>query len=60
MKGSLINIGKFSLKDHIKANKKASREISLQNSTGWVSSHKVHKTEKNYTRKMKHKSDYFI
>jgi hypothetical protein len=56
MKGGKINIGKFTLEDTIKANRKASREISLENSTGWISFHKVHKSAKNYTRKIKHKN----
>lgn len=58
MKGGKINIGKFTLADTIKANKKASREMSLENATGWVSIHKVHKSEKNYSRKTKHKASY--
>lgn len=58
MKGGKINIGKFTIKDTIKANKKASRELALENSTGWTSQHKVHKSEKNYTRKTKHKMSF--
>lgn len=58
MKTGKIHIGKFTIQDAIKAERKASREISLQNSTGWVSTHKVHKSEKNYTRKTKHKLSY--
>jgi hypothetical protein len=58
MKGGKINIGKFTIEDTIKANRKASREVSLENSTGWISLHKVHKSAKNYTRNSKHKKDY--
>lgn len=43
----------------MKASKKASREMELQNSTGWVAKHKVHKSEKDYTRKLKHKNEVF-
>ncbi len=42
----------------MKANRKASREISLENSTGWVSTHKVHTSLKDYKRSPKHKKDY--
>lgn len=39
-----------------KAVKKANREIGLENQTGFVSTHKVHKTKKEYNRKNKHKN----
>ena len=42
----------------MRANRKASREMELQNSTGWVSTHKAHKSAKDYTRKPKHKVSY--
>lgn len=42
----------------MRANRKASREMELQNSTGWVSTHKAHKSAKDYTRKSKHKVSY--
>jgi len=58
MKSGVIHIGKFTVQDSMKASRKASREISLENSTGWVSTHKVHKSSKNYTRKSKHKLSY--
>jgi hypothetical protein len=58
MKNKIINIGKFTKEDSMKASKKASREIELENSTGWVSKHKVHKSIKDYTRKPKHKNSY--
>lgn len=38
-----------------KFDRKASREIELENSTGWTAVHKVHKSKKNYSRKNKHK-----
>lgn len=55
MKGKMLHIGTFTQSDNIKANRKASREISLENSTGWSSTHKVHKSCKSYSRKTKHK-----
>jgi hypothetical protein len=58
MKNKIINLGKFTKEDSMKASKKASREIELENSTGWVSKHKVHKSIKDYTRKPKHKNSY--
>ena len=30
----------------MKASRKASRELELENSIGWVSTHKVHKSKK--------------
>jgi hypothetical protein len=41
--------------DYLKANRKGSRDAELENSTGFVSKHKTHKSKKNYTRKLKHK-----
>lgn len=38
-------------KDYIKANRKASREIELEDKTGFVAKHKIHKSEKTYSRK---------
>ena len=42
--------------DILKANRKGSRDAELENSTGWVSTHKVHKSENIYCRKQKHKT----
>lgn len=53
-----ITIGKFTKEDSLKACRKAGREMELTNSTGWVSTHKAHKSVKDYTRKPKHKKDY--
>jgi hypothetical protein len=55
MKTGKIKIGKFTVQDALKASKKASREMELENSTGWICTHKVHKSVKSYTRKDKHK-----
>lgn len=41
---------------YIRANRKGSRDAELENSTGWNQTHKVHKSEKNYSRKTKHKN----
>jgi len=58
MKKGKIHIGKVSKEQLMKASRKASRELELENSIGWVSTHKVHKSKKNYTRKDKYKKDY--
>ena len=58
MKKGKIHIGTFTKEDTLKASRKASREISLENSTGWVSTHKVHKSLKDYKRNPKHKKTY--
>lgn len=58
MKSGKIHILKFTVKDSIKANKKASRDIALENSTGWISTHRVHKSSKAYKRNSKHKKNY--
>lgn len=41
--------------DYIKANRKGSREAEIENSTGFIGSHKIHTSKKTYTRKEKHK-----
>lgn len=58
MKTSKIHIGKITKEQILTQNKKISREIELENSTGWVSMHKVHTSKKTYTRKPKYKTDY--
>ena len=45
--------------DYIKANRKGSREAELETSTGFTSVHKVHRSVKNYSRKIKHKNVTF-
>ena len=47
-------------KDYIKANRKGSRDAELEDSTGFKGTHKVHKSVKNYSRKIKHKNVTFI
>ena len=58
MKNGKIHIGKVTKEQLMKASRKASRELELENSIGWVSTHKVHKSKKAYTRKFKHKKNY--
>lgn len=58
MKTGKIHLGTFTKEDSLKASRKASREIELQNATGWISRHKVHKSAKDYNRKTKHKNDW--
>ena len=42
--------------DYIKANRKGSREAELENENGFKAKHKVHKSQKNYSRKIKHRN----
>ena len=58
MKIGIINLGKFTKEDAMRANRMAGREIDLVNSTGWVSVCKPHKSIKDYTRKPKHKKGH--
>ena len=58
MKGK-INLGKFSKEENLKVFKKASRELELETSTGWNSTHKVHKSMKDFNRKPKHRNLLF-
>lgn len=58
MKKRKIKTGKITLKDYIKAVKKADREIQLETSAGWTSTTKVHKSKKIYDRK-KTNNKYF-
>ena len=41
--------------NYVKANRKGSRDAQLEQEEGWVAVKKVHKSKKNYTRKIKHK-----
>ena len=58
MEKGIILIGRVTKSDIMKANKKASREMNLDNATGWNSVSKSHKSVKDYTRKPKHKKTY--
>lgn len=59
MKTGKIHLGKYTKLDSLKASKKSSREMELENSTGWVAKHKVHKSLKDYNRKPKHKNEVY-
>lgn len=48
-------VGTITKKDCRKSMRKASRAMELQNQIGWKAVLKVHKSEKTYTRKLKHK-----
>jgi len=50
-----LNKMKITQKDYIKAIKKGDREAELSFSNGWVSKNEIFKSEKNYSRKNKHK-----
>ena len=58
MKG-VIKIGKITHDQILNVYKKASREMELENATGWVAKHKVHKSAKDYKRNPKHKNLVF-
>ena len=58
MKG-VIKIGKITQDQILTVYKKASREIELENATGWVAKHKVHKSAKDFKRNSKHKNLVF-
>ncbi len=50
------SIGKITKEQIIKSRKKASREMEIEANAGWVSTHKVHKSQKDYNRKPKHRN----
>jgi len=54
MKGK-FKIGTITIDEILSVYKKASR-MELENSTGWVAKHKVHKSAKDYKRNPKHKN----
>ena len=58
MKG-VIKIGKITQDQILTVYKKASREMDLENATGWVAKHKVHKSAKDFKRNSKHKNLVF-
>ena len=53
-----MKVGKITQSDIIKFNRVASREMSLENSTGWSSVNKTFKSKKAYNRKSKHKKSF--
>ena len=46
--------------DYIKANRKGSRDAEIEDSTGFKSVHKIHKSAKTYSRKIKHRNVTFL
>jgi hypothetical protein len=58
MKKGKIHIGKITTEDILPSYRKASREIELEINGGWKAKHKIHRSVKNYTRKVKHKMGY--
>ena len=50
-------IGVITIEQQIKAIKKANREAELEQSPGWTATNKVHKSDKTYSRKNKHKKN---
>lgn len=57
-KSKIIKIGKITRDQLLKSERKISREIELESSTGWTCMHKTHKSKKTYTRNPKYKTDY--
>ena len=51
-------VGKVTKKQLYTAMRKENRENELKENGGWTATHKVHKSEKNYSRKNKHKERY--
>lgn len=49
---------KITVQDYIKAVKKADRDIDLENSSGFKSTTRVHKSKKVYNRKEGKKTDF--
>ena len=45
------NNQKSNFDSYIAANRRGSREASLENATGFVGTHKTHKSKKSYSRK---------
>jgi hypothetical protein len=52
----MATIGKITKEQIIKSRKKASREMEIEANAGWVATHKVHKSQKDYNRKPKHRN----
>lgn len=46
------------MNDYIKANRRGSRDAEMENSNGFVSVNKAHKSKKSYSRKPKHKGEW--
>jgi hypothetical protein len=46
------------LDDYIKANRKGSGDAELSFENGWKAKHRVHRSKKNYTQKIKHRKRF--
>jgi len=53
-----MKVGKITKEQQYKEMRKTSREVELELNGGWTAKHKVHKSEKTYSRKDKHKPRY--
>lgn len=53
-----VKIGEVTKEQIIKSRKKESRRIEIELSNGWTAVNKVHKSQKNYSRKDKYKICY--
>lgn len=49
-------IGTITQNQRLKSIRKGNRDAELELTIGWSSKHKVHKSDKQYTRKLKHKN----
>ena len=58
MNGNKQNIGRVTKEQIMTNNRKISREMEYENQDGWKANEKVHKSQKNYSRKSKHKPKY--
>jgi len=56
--GKSINIGTVTKEQIMTNNRKVSREMEYETQDGWKANEKVHKSQKNYSRKSKHKERY--
>ena len=51
-------IGRITKEQIEKGRRRESRKVEIENSVGWTSVNKVHKSQKDYNRKGKYKIDY--
>ena len=49
-------IGRITKDQIVKSRKKISREMEMATNVGWAATHKVHKSQKEYNRKPKHRN----
>lgn len=53
-----LSVGKITKRQIIIGRRRESRKLEIENTIGWTSTSKVHKSDKNYDRKSKHKPNY--